>query len=65
MDYTRTSDKYVLERKYSGYYEDLSLSDFLDATKRDFGSVPTGDYTLEVYFDGALYSSVSFYVRAD
>lgn len=65
VDYTRTSDKYVLERKYSGYYEDLSLSDFLDAAKRDYGSVPTGDYTLEVYFDGALYSSVSFYVRAD
>lgn len=65
VDYTRTSDKYVLEKKYIGYYEDLSLSDFLDATKRDFGSVPTGDYTLEVYFNGALYSSVSFYVRAD
>ena len=60
-----TADRFPLEKRYSGKYYDLSLSDFLDAVKADFGKVPTGDYTLEVYFDGALYGSAQFYLSAD
>ena len=55
----------ILEKRFIGIYGDYSLSDFLDAVKQDFGKVPTGDYTLEVYFDGALYGSASFYLNAD
>ena len=63
--WTPTDDRITLEKRYVGIYGDYSLSDFLDAVKDDFGKVPTGDYTLEVYFDGALYGSASFYLNAD
>lgn len=63
--WTPTTDRITLEKRFIGIYGDYSLSDFLDAVKQDFGKVPTGDYTLEVYFDGALYGSASFYLNAD
>lgn len=63
--YTPFIDRQPLEKRFVGIYADYSLSDFLDAAKKDFGRVPTGDYTLEVYFNGALYGSADFYLSAD
>ena len=63
--FTPSDDRIALEKRYVGIYGDYSLSDFLDAVKSNFGKIPTGDYTLEVYFDGALYGSASFYLTAD
>ena len=65
ISYTEANDRIALEKRYIGIYSDCSLSDFLDAVKQNFGRVPSGDYTLEVYFDGALYGSTSFYLNAE
>lgn len=58
-----TSEAYELEKKYSGYYGEYSVSEWLDCVKANFGSIPVGSYEFEVYFDGGFYASAEFYVR--
>ncbi len=65
ISYTESNDSISLEKRYVGIYFDLSLSNFLDAVKDNFGRIPSGDYSLEVYFDGALYGSTSFYLNGE
>ena len=39
-----------------------AISEWLDWVERDYGSIPTGDYTFELFLDGQLYDYASFTV---
>lgn len=52
---------YTLENKYSYNYNTYSLlNDWLAAVEQDFGEIPQGEYTFEMYLDGQLYDYASF-----
>jgi len=54
-------DTFTFENRYSYTYMIFSLmSDWLDEVEDDYGSIPTGDYTFEIYMDGQLYDYASF-----
>ena len=54
-------ESFTFENKYTYTYGIYSLqSDFLEQVEEDFGSVPTGEYTLEIYMDGQLYGYEAF-----
>ena len=56
-------ESYELDRRYTRIYEDVGLEDFLDALKLNFGEIMSGEYTFELYFNGALYASAPFRIN--
>ena len=55
-------DQFKMERRYTGYYWDLAMNEFMDAVKANFGTIPRGEYTFECYFNGCIYGSKTFMV---
>ncbi len=54
-------DVFTFENKYEYTYVTFSLmNDWLVQVEEDFGSIPTGEYTFEIYMDGQLYDYASF-----
>lgn len=54
-------DSFTLENQYTYVYTPFYIkSDWLDFVENDFGSIPTGEYTFEMYMDGQLYGYASF-----
>ncbi|HPJ03413.1 MAG TPA: hypothetical protein PKU80_11280 [Candidatus Limiplasma sp.] len=54
---------FEFENQYSCVYSVFSMwGDFMVTVEDDFGSIPTGEYTFEMYMDGQLYSYESFTV---
>lgn len=59
----RYFDQFTLENQYSYTYMTYSLyADWLEEAEAEFGYIPSGTYTFEMYFDGQLYDYVSFTV---
>lgn len=57
-------DSFTFENKYSYTYMTYSLmSEWLQNVEEDFGSIPTGEYTFEIYMDGQLYDCASFFLN--
>ena len=57
-------DSFTFENKYSYTYMTYSLmSEWLQNVEEDFGSIPTGEYTFEIYMDGQLYDYASFFLN--
>ncbi len=57
-----THEPFEMDKQYIGMYSDADLSIYLDAIKANFGDIPRGEYTLEMYFDGCLYASATMYI---
>ena len=54
-------DSYTFENQYTYCYSTFYMqSDWLDYVEDSFGSIPTGEYTFEMYMDGQLYGFTSF-----
>ena len=46
------------------WWEKWNISELMDEVKRNYGYIPNGRYTIQAYFDNALYAEVSFSVSA-
>ncbi len=57
-----THEPFELKKRYIGMYTDVDLSFYLDAVKANFGDIPRGEYTMEIYFDGYLYAATTMYI---
>ncbi len=54
-------DSYTFENEYTYCYSTFYMqSEWLDEVEDSFGSVPTGDYTFEMFMDGQLYGYADF-----
>ncbi len=54
-------DSFTLENRYTYVYSSFYLkNNWLDYVEDNFGSIPTGEYTFELFMDGQLYSYASF-----
>ena len=55
-------DTFTLENRYDYIYMNYAISEWLDWVEIDYGSIPTGEYTFELFLDGQLYDYASFTV---
>ena len=60
--FVRYNETFELEKRWSGYYWNLAINEYMDAVKNNFGEIPNGEYSFECYFDGRIYGSVPFKV---
>lgn len=50
------------ETRFYGMQDTLNLEEYLPVFRDNFGEVPIGNYTFEIYFDGQLYATASFHL---
>lgn len=48
-------DSFTLENRYEYRYMTYAMSEWLDNVESEYGSIPYGEYTFELYLDGQLY----------
>ena len=53
-------DSFTLENRYDYTYLNYAMSEWTERVEKDYGSVPTGEYTFEFFLDGQLYDYASF-----
>ena len=56
------NDNFRMEPRYSYYYWDFDLSEWMNDLEFYFDGIPQGDYVFEVYLDGKYYGEAGFYV---
>ena len=55
-------EDFVMHNRYQYNYVTYSFYDELKRVEDEYGSIPTGDYVYEVYFDGEFYDSATLRV---
>lgn len=60
--YTWVWSTYEIHSRYAYIYTNFSMYEFFEGIKSEFEEIPTGQYTLEFYFDGQLYDDFTFNV---
>lgn len=54
---------FTLEKGYAYYYWNESMHEWLNRVEKDFGSIPTGEYSFEMYVDNEIYAYVNFWIN--
>ena len=63
--FVRYNEMFKLEPRYSYYYWDWDLSEWMNNVEKVFGHLPSGKYNFDVFLNGQYYAGAGFYVYSD